>query len=71
MSDEEKLLFLKAKIEWLSKGNKKNKYVHKFIKRMKHSNGINTIYNEAGVRSEGNMVVEQMVNEVTDKEIKE
>ena len=43
ISDEEKLLFQQAKINWISKGDKNSRYFHQVIKSRKHYNRVVSI----------------------------
>nr|GFB18576.1 RNA-directed DNA polymerase, eukaryota, reverse transcriptase zinc-binding domain protein [Tanacetum cinerariifolium] len=80
MNEEELFLYQKAKIKWLSVGDRNNAYFHKSIKSRQQRNRIDAICDENGARFEGSKVAEQflseedvmsMVQEVTDEEIKQ
>ncbi|GJQ90835.1 RNA-directed DNA polymerase, eukaryota, reverse transcriptase zinc-binding domain protein [Tanacetum coccineum] len=51
--DEELLLFQKAKIKWLSVGDRNNEFFHRMVKNRNHRNRINAIHDEDGRRYEG------------------
>ncbi|GKB69998.1 RNA-directed DNA polymerase, eukaryota, reverse transcriptase zinc-binding domain protein, partial [Tanacetum coccineum] len=59
--DEELLLFQKAKIKWLSVGDRNNEFFHRMVKNRNHRNRINAIHDEDGRRYEGDKVAEQFV----------
>ncbi|GJY23868.1 RNA-directed DNA polymerase, eukaryota, reverse transcriptase zinc-binding domain protein [Tanacetum coccineum] len=65
MSDEEKLLYQKSKIKWLSYGDKNNAFFHKILKGRYQRNRISVIHNEMGQRFEGNQVASQFVDHFT------
>ncbi|GJT37856.1 hypothetical protein Tco_0937721 [Tanacetum coccineum] len=82
MKDEEKILYQKAKFEWLSVGDRHNAYFHKVFKSRNHKCRINTIHDDYRNKYEGDDVAEQfnklsevkaneMVKDVSDAEIKE
>nr|GEX99238.1 RNA-directed DNA polymerase, eukaryota, reverse transcriptase zinc-binding domain protein [Tanacetum cinerariifolium] len=48
MKEEEKLLFQKAKIKWLSLGDKNNAVFHRALKSRYSRNRVNVIYDEEG-----------------------
>lgn len=62
IDDEEKLLFQKAKVDWLCGGDMNTKYFHQLIRSTKHTNRILSICDEEGNRAEGKLVVGQFVN---------
>lgn len=45
---EEKMLFQKAKVKWLSVGDRNNSFFHKVLKSRNHKSRINSIYDEVG-----------------------
>ncbi|GJW96848.1 RNA-directed DNA polymerase, eukaryota, reverse transcriptase zinc-binding domain protein, partial [Tanacetum coccineum] len=61
IKDEEQLLFQKAKIKWLSVGDRNNAYFHKVLKSRNHKNRVNAIHDESGRRFEGDQVAQQFV----------
>ncbi|GKD43550.1 RNA-directed DNA polymerase, eukaryota, reverse transcriptase zinc-binding domain protein [Tanacetum coccineum] len=61
MCDEEQLLFQKAKIKWLSVGDKNNKFFHRVVKSRNHKNRVNAIHDEDGSGFEGGHVAAQFV----------
>ncbi|GJZ17125.1 RNA-directed DNA polymerase, eukaryota, reverse transcriptase zinc-binding domain protein [Tanacetum coccineum] len=61
IDDEEKLLAQKAKVKWLSEGDKNTKYFHNVIKSRRNSNRIRGICDEQGNWFEGEDVVAQFV----------
>ncbi|GKB98029.1 RNA-directed DNA polymerase, eukaryota, reverse transcriptase zinc-binding domain protein [Tanacetum coccineum] len=61
IADKEKLLFQKAKVEWLQNGDKNCKFFHKVIQSRRNLNRITGICNDEGIRFEGNNVVDQFV----------
>ncbi|GKC15340.1 RNA-directed DNA polymerase, eukaryota, reverse transcriptase zinc-binding domain protein [Tanacetum coccineum] len=60
--DEEKFLFQKLKIEWMSCGYRNSKYFHKIVKSRQHSSRILCICDEKGNKYEGKKMAEQFVN---------
>ncbi|GJW64567.1 RNA-directed DNA polymerase, eukaryota, reverse transcriptase zinc-binding domain protein [Tanacetum coccineum] len=52
----------KAKIDWLSDGDKNSKFFHSVLKGRAHKSRIETVNDENGVRHEGAQVAEQFVN---------
>ncbi|GJX28468.1 RNA-directed DNA polymerase, eukaryota, reverse transcriptase zinc-binding domain protein [Tanacetum coccineum] len=56
MSDEEQLLFQKAKIKWLSVGDMNNEYFHRILKNKNNRNKFNAIHDEEGRRFEGDQI---------------
>ncbi|GJW35084.1 RNA-directed DNA polymerase, eukaryota, reverse transcriptase zinc-binding domain protein [Tanacetum coccineum] len=62
MQDEEKLLAQKAKVDWLTTGDKNSSFFHKVIKGRRSRNRVATIYNEEGNYFEGDDVPKQFVN---------
>nr|GEW80921.1 RNA-directed DNA polymerase, eukaryota, reverse transcriptase zinc-binding domain protein [Tanacetum cinerariifolium] len=61
MSDEEKLMFQKAKIKWLSVGDRNNAYFHRILKSRNHRNRVNAVHDEEGRRFKGDKVGDQFV----------
>ncbi|GJR86928.1 hypothetical protein Tco_0210939 [Tanacetum coccineum] len=61
MRAEELILYQKAKVKWLSVGDRNNAYFHKAIKSTIQSNKIDAINDEDGNRYEGVEVVDQFV----------
>nr|GFA38594.1 RNA-directed DNA polymerase, eukaryota, reverse transcriptase zinc-binding domain protein [Tanacetum cinerariifolium] len=61
VSDEEKLLFQKAKIEWMSYGDRISKIFHKLLKSRQHSSRILSICDEKGISYKGKEMAEQFV----------
>ncbi|GKA75895.1 RNA-directed DNA polymerase, eukaryota, reverse transcriptase zinc-binding domain protein [Tanacetum coccineum] len=77
VKDEEKLLFQKCKIKWLSYGDKNNSFFHKMLKGRSQRNIIQVIYDVDGQRYEDFFTTKlspyeasQMVKPITDNEIK-
>ncbi|GJZ82023.1 RNA-directed DNA polymerase, eukaryota, reverse transcriptase zinc-binding domain protein [Tanacetum coccineum] len=62
VKDEEKLLYQKCKIKWLSYGDKNNSFFHKMLKGRSKRNRIQVIYDADGQRYEGDQVSLQFVN---------
>ncbi|GJS94192.1 RNA-directed DNA polymerase, eukaryota, reverse transcriptase zinc-binding domain protein, partial [Tanacetum coccineum] len=62
VSDEEKLLYQKSKIKWLSYGDKNNAFFHKVLKGNYQRNIIHSVYDKGGQRFEGDHVATQFVN---------
>ncbi|GJY99218.1 hypothetical protein Tco_0516648, partial [Tanacetum coccineum] len=60
--DEEKLLLQKAKIDWLSDGDKNSKFFNYMLKGRAHRSRIEVVNDEQGVRYEGAQVAKQFVN---------
>lgn len=58
IEDEGKLLFQKAKINWLKEGDRNSKYFHKVIKGRSQKSRIDSICNEMVVRFEGSALNE-------------
>ncbi|GJT19200.1 RNA-directed DNA polymerase, eukaryota, reverse transcriptase zinc-binding domain protein [Tanacetum coccineum] len=81
VSDEENLLMQKAKLDWISKGDRNTKFFHKMIKSRANSNKITSVCNEKGEKFKGNDVAEQfkisdedankMIRDINEEEIKE
>ncbi|GJS98341.1 RNA-directed DNA polymerase, eukaryota, reverse transcriptase zinc-binding domain protein [Tanacetum coccineum] len=75
VADEDKLLYQKSKIKWLSYGDKNNVFFHKVLKGMYQRNRIHFIPNEGVIvvcflsKKLPDMEANFMVREVTDKEI--
>lgn len=61
VSDEEKFLFQKAKIEWLQNWDKNSKFFHKVIQSKRQMNRILSMNDEYGNNIEGNMVASKFV----------
>ncbi|GJR83031.1 hypothetical protein Tco_0153816 [Tanacetum coccineum] len=61
MKDEEKILYQKAKVKWLSVGDRNNAYFHKVLKSRNHECRINTIHDDYRNKYEGDDIVEQFV----------
>ncbi|GKA58052.1 reverse transcriptase domain-containing protein [Tanacetum coccineum] len=59
--DEEKLLMRKAKIDWLTDGDRNSKYFHTVLKGRAHRSRIKAVNNENGERFEGDRVADQFV----------
>ncbi|GKA68338.1 reverse transcriptase domain, reverse transcriptase zinc-binding domain protein, partial [Tanacetum coccineum] len=62
IDDEEKLLAQKAKVKWLSEGDKNTKYFHNVIKSRRNSNRVRGVCDENGNWFEGDNVAVQFVN---------
>ncbi|GKA98042.1 RNA-directed DNA polymerase, eukaryota, reverse transcriptase zinc-binding domain protein [Tanacetum coccineum] len=62
MKDKEKLLYQKAKIKWLSVGDRNNAYFHRVLKNRNHKNIINSIRDGKGNLYKGKDVADQFVN---------
>ncbi|GKE43373.1 hypothetical protein Tco_1470657, partial [Tanacetum coccineum] len=62
VKDEEKLLFQKCKIKWLSYGDKNNSFFHKMLKGRSQRNRIQVIHDSNGQRYEGDQVAFQFIN---------
>ncbi|GJQ95931.1 RNA-directed DNA polymerase, eukaryota, reverse transcriptase zinc-binding domain protein [Tanacetum coccineum] len=69
LNDNEKLLAQKAKVKWLSEGDKNTKYFHNVVKSIMHSNRSMRVCDDKGKWFEGDDVADQF--KITDKEIKE
>ncbi|GJX71997.1 RNA-directed DNA polymerase, eukaryota, reverse transcriptase zinc-binding domain protein [Tanacetum coccineum] len=61
MKEEEQFLFQKAKITWMSDGDKNSKFFHAVIKGRIHRNRIDVVCDEKNVTFEGLEVAEQFV----------
>ncbi|GJR82279.1 hypothetical protein Tco_0153064 [Tanacetum coccineum] len=61
MEDEEKLLYQKSKIKWLSLGDRNNSFFHKTLKGRYKRNRIGRVQNVNGDNFEGNEVADQFV----------
>nr|GEX36878.1 RNA-directed DNA polymerase, eukaryota, reverse transcriptase zinc-binding domain protein [Tanacetum cinerariifolium] len=61
MKEEELILYQKAKVKWLSVGDRNNAYFHKAIKSRQQRNRIDAVCDENGKRFEGSDVAEQFV----------
>nr|GFB13753.1 hypothetical protein [Tanacetum cinerariifolium] len=61
LEDEEKFMFQKAKVDWISSGDRNTKYFYKVIASKRNINRIMSACNEKGERSEGNLVADQFV----------
>ncbi|GKB51427.1 RNA-directed DNA polymerase, eukaryota, reverse transcriptase zinc-binding domain protein, partial [Tanacetum coccineum] len=62
VKDEEKLLFQKCKIKWLSYGDKNNSFFHKMLKGRNQRNKIQDIHDTKGQRYDGDKAAFQFVN---------
>ncbi|GKC28061.1 hypothetical protein Tco_1035355 [Tanacetum coccineum] len=62
IKDEERFLFQKAKVEWISKGDRNNLYLHKVVKSRKQANMITCICDEQGNRLEGRQMEDQFAS---------
>ncbi|GJV53270.1 RNA-directed DNA polymerase, eukaryota, reverse transcriptase zinc-binding domain protein [Tanacetum coccineum] len=67
-TDEEKLLYQQAKINWLSDGDKNSRFFHSVLKGRKCKSKVHSITDKDGIRHEE---AEKMISKVSDKEIKE
>ncbi|GJT11650.1 RNA-directed DNA polymerase, eukaryota, reverse transcriptase zinc-binding domain protein [Tanacetum coccineum] len=61
MKDEELILYQKAKVKWLSVGDRNNAYFHKTIKSRQQRNRVDAVCDENGKIFEGKEVDEQFV----------
>ncbi|PWA81906.1 RNA-directed DNA polymerase, eukaryota, Reverse transcriptase zinc-binding domain protein [Artemisia annua] len=61
INDEEELLFQKANVDWMSKGDRNNEYFHKLLKSRRQASRIMSICDDNGNRYEGKMMEEQFV----------
>nr|GEZ55904.1 hypothetical protein [Tanacetum cinerariifolium] len=61
MKDEEKLLCQKAKVKWLSEGDRNNTFFHKVLKSRSHKSKINNICDDLGNCYTGKDVANQFV----------
>ncbi|GJT84544.1 hypothetical protein Tco_1066261 [Tanacetum coccineum] len=61
MKDEENLLFQKAKIKWLSVGDRNNAYFNKVLKSRNHKSRIHQVRDNDGNMFQGNVVAGQFV----------
>nr|GFA44405.1 hypothetical protein [Tanacetum cinerariifolium] len=59
---DEKLLYQKCKIKWLSYGDKNNTFFHKMLKGRYQKNKIQAIHDINGRRFDGDQVANQFVN---------
>ncbi|GKE16937.1 hypothetical protein Tco_1424514, partial [Tanacetum coccineum] len=59
LKEEELILYQKAKVKWLSVGDRNNAYFHKAIKSRQQRNRVDVICNENGERFEGSVVAQQ------------
>ncbi|GJS86396.1 RNA-directed DNA polymerase, eukaryota, reverse transcriptase zinc-binding domain protein [Tanacetum coccineum] len=62
MKDKEKMLYQKAKIKWLSVGDRNNAYFHRVLKNRNHKNIINSIRDGKGNLYKEKDVADQFVN---------
>ncbi|GJT04720.1 RNA-directed DNA polymerase, eukaryota, reverse transcriptase zinc-binding domain protein [Tanacetum coccineum] len=62
LEDEEKLMFQKAKVEWLNDGDKNTAFFHKAIKGRMNRNRVNEIWGTDDIRYTGDQVPIQFVN---------
>nr|GFC25164.1 RNA-directed DNA polymerase, eukaryota, reverse transcriptase zinc-binding domain protein [Tanacetum cinerariifolium] len=60
--DKEKLLIHKAKIDWLSDGDKNSKFFHSVLKRRAHKSRIETVQNENRDRFKRDQVAKQFLS---------
>ncbi|GJT85894.1 RNA-directed DNA polymerase, eukaryota, reverse transcriptase zinc-binding domain protein, partial [Tanacetum coccineum] len=70
MKDEEKLLYQKVKVKWLSVGDRNNAYFHKVLKSRNHKCRINTIHDGYRNKYEGDDVAEQF-DKLSEAEVNE
>nr|GEV85333.1 reverse transcriptase domain-containing protein [Tanacetum cinerariifolium] len=75
MKEEEKLLFQKAKIKWLSMGDRNNAFFHRGLKSRYSRNRISVIHDDRGTRFEGDQTLckndaDIMVRDISNSEIK-
>ncbi|GKC88484.1 RNA-directed DNA polymerase, eukaryota, reverse transcriptase zinc-binding domain protein [Tanacetum coccineum] len=75
LEDEEKLLFQKAKVEWLNEGDINSAFFHKVLKGRVNRSRVEEIYGEDNIRYSGDQVpihneACRMIGEITDDEIK-
>ncbi|GJU07260.1 RNA-directed DNA polymerase, eukaryota, reverse transcriptase zinc-binding domain protein [Tanacetum coccineum] len=61
LEDEEKFMFQKAKVDWISSGDRNIKYLYKVITSKRNINIIMSVCNEKGERFEGNLVAHKFV----------
>ncbi|GKG07692.1 hypothetical protein Tco_0330661, partial [Tanacetum coccineum] len=61
LKDEEIFLYQKAKVKWLSKGDRNNAFFYKVLKSRSHRSKINTICDDMGNKFFGNDVASQFV----------
>ncbi|PWA66317.1 RNA-directed DNA polymerase, eukaryota, Reverse transcriptase zinc-binding domain protein [Artemisia annua] len=61
LKDEEKLLFQKSKVKWLSVGDRNNAFFHKSLRSRHHRSRIEVINDELGYRHQGTVVADQFV----------
>ncbi|GJY90062.1 hypothetical protein Tco_0505258 [Tanacetum coccineum] len=61
IDDAENLLMQQAKVDWISKGDRNNKFFHNILKSGGNMHKITNICNEKGNSFEGNEVAEQFV----------
>nr|GEV04229.1 hypothetical protein [Tanacetum cinerariifolium] len=61
MNDEDKILYHKEKVKWLSVGDRNNACFHKTIKSRQQRNRIDVVCDENGSRFKGNDVTEQFI----------
>ncbi|GKA07339.1 RNA-directed DNA polymerase, eukaryota, reverse transcriptase zinc-binding domain protein, partial [Tanacetum coccineum] len=66
LKDEEHLLYQKAKIKWLSYGDRNNAYFHKVIKSRMHKSRINCVRDSKGTLYNRDDVVVQFVKHFQD-----
>nr|GEX07717.1 hypothetical protein [Tanacetum cinerariifolium] len=59
--DEEKLLYQKAKVKWLSEGDRNNAFFHRVLKSKSHRSKISTISDDLGNIFTGDDVAPQFV----------
>lgn len=58
IKDEERLLYQKAKVEWLKEGDKNTNFFHKVLKGRKHRGRIMSVCDEKGNKFENEEVLE-------------
>ncbi|GKC69120.1 RNA-directed DNA polymerase, eukaryota, reverse transcriptase zinc-binding domain protein [Tanacetum coccineum] len=61
LKDEEKFLYQKAKVKWLSEGDRNNAFFHKVLKSRSHRSKISTICDDMGNKFSGNDVASKFV----------
>ncbi|PWA68705.1 Caffeate O-methyltransferase (COMT) family [Artemisia annua] len=59
VDEEEQFLFQKAKVDWICKGDRNNKFFHKVLKSKSHVNKIVSVMNDDGVVLEGELMENQ------------
>ncbi|GJY99382.1 hypothetical protein Tco_0516812 [Tanacetum coccineum] len=61
LKDEEKFLYQKVKVKWLSEGDRNNAFFHKVLKSRSHRSKISTICDDMGNKFSGNDVASKFV----------